>query len=108
MLRRLIGNTYFNGGSLAKLRFQVDAAAVALDQPLADGQAQARALAGRFGREEGLEDLLQRLRRDAFAGVLHDQLEHLAPVALAASGLERQLLGVGAGLQRVDRVVSEV
>src|SRR5947208_2401572 len=45
-------------------------AAVAADDPMADRQAQTRALARSAAREERLEDILQNVRRHAAAGVL--------------------------------------
>ena len=54
----------------------LDAAAVGLDDPVDHGQAEPHALAVVLGREEGVEDPVERLLRDALAVVRH--LEHRA------------------------------
>src|SRR3954471_9487798 len=57
------------GGSLARRAVHLDVAAVALDDAVHDGEAEARALAHVLGGEEGVEDAGQDVRGDARAVV---------------------------------------
>src|SRR5262249_39054123 len=74
----------------------LDAAAVLLDDAVADRQTEAGPLADRLGGEEGVEDLAADLRRDAAAGVAERDAHRLVvggdadeEVALAAHRLDR-------------------
>src|SRR5215213_6690821 len=49
------------------------------DDVVTDRQTQAGALAGRLGREEGLEQLVPDLGRNARAVVAHRDLDHVPP-----------------------------
>ena len=62
------------------LLVDLEIAAVHLDDAVADGQAQPGALPLFLGGEEGLEDLLQVLRRDARAVVGHRDGHLAVPV----------------------------
>ena len=71
------------GGPLAHPGVHGDPAVRLLDDAVDRGQAQPRALAHRLGREEGVEDLVHDLRRDAGAVVGH---------------LDQRLVAVGDGI----------
>ena len=51
------------------------------DNVVADRQAQPGSLAGRLGREERLEQLVAKLRRDAGAVVAYRDLDRIAQIA---------------------------
>src|SRR4030042_6967328 len=74
LVPRLTGQGYSEGGTLADLALDVDPASVSLDNAVAYGEAQARALG--FGRVERIEDVAQLWQRDAPAGIgeAHAQL----------------------------------
>ena len=57
------------------LALDVDVAVVALHDRVHDREAEAGALAGRLGREERVEDVVQVLRRNADAGVAELELD---------------------------------
>ena len=72
----------------------LDFAAVEIDDPLDDGQAEARALARRLGGEEGIENFAQDFRRDAAAGIVDLHHDHrVARVKVAR--LARAVIAVG-------------
>ena len=59
--------------AVAGLAGDLDAATVVNDDSMDNGQTQTGPLAGRFGREEWIEDFVQVLRRDSVAGVANAQ-----------------------------------
>src|SRR5439155_17598777 len=70
------------GASLVQTRAKgVDLSSVLTNDPVADGQAQPCAFAGAAAGEERLENVLQRLRRHAAAGVRKFHLRHAVALA---------------------------
>ena len=104
-------------GALADAALHLDGAAVALHDALRDGQAQAGALGLR--RVEGDEDAVERVLRDARAGVGEAHLDLVGRVArrrvaerelhrrVRPAGAHHQPAAVGHGLHRVERQVDE-
>ncbi len=82
-----------------------DGAALGLDDPPADRQADAHAI--RLGADEGLEEPVQHVAREAHAGILHLDLQPAAVGILPDRGGDRQLLPLAA-LHRLDRVAQQV
>ena len=68
------------------VRCHLDAAVVLLDDAVGQRQAQAGALAHRLGGEEGVEDAVEVLRRDALAGVGDLRPRLRSPLAAGAQG----------------------
>ena len=96
-------------GADARLAFEPDAPAHQLDQPAADGEAQAGAAVlarrGHVGLRERLEQLRRLLLRHADAGVAHGELElHLLAGAFEQLDLQPDLAALG----ELDGVVDEV
>src|SRR5262245_14982513 len=66
---------------LAQLRIDFDGAGMLLDDDvMADGEAKAGALSGRFGREERVENLFLHVRRDAGAIIANPDFHTIAKV----------------------------
>src|ERR1044072_5871634 len=83
-------------------RLRPDPAAMAGDDRMADGKANAHSV--RLGAEEGLEQPIGHLRRQARAAVLDGDL-HLLPVELPGADPETADRSAG---HRLDRVANEV
>src|SRR5476649_1632836 len=87
------------GAALAQLGMDLDAAAVPVDDVARQRQAQAGALAGRLGGEEGVEDVCEVARRDAGAGVADGEPD----VVVIAAGAQRDAAARrGDGMDGVD------
>src|SRR5512135_2944579 len=87
----------------ARFRLHLDAAAVVLDDAEDDGQPEPRSFADRLGGEERVIDLLQVLRRDALAVVLHHDMH----VLLVSQGSDHDPAIAVDGLGRVGHQVEE-
>src|SRR3954453_53049 len=95
-------------GISARLAVDRDRAAVLLgNDVVADRQTQPRALAGRLGREEGLEQLVPDLGRDAGTVVTHPYLDRVADGA-GGYGERRPILRLGALAQPLGGGVEAV
>src|SRR6476661_2070229 len=99
-------------GKLADLALNLDRPAMLLrDDVVADREAQPGALSGRLGGDEGLEQLVAHLRRDAGAVVAHLDLDRLAEIA-GGDADGRRITGTAFGpvslARRVEAVAEQI
>ena len=116
--RNVARNENAEGRALAELRIHVDETAGLLDDAVDGREPEPGALADILGGVEGVENLVDDLRRDAGAGVLDlDQhifaerhplvLERRALLGADIRRAQRELAAVRHGIARIDREIDD-